>query len=212
MMTEREYIQRLADDAHDTVNLLSSSRKGERERRVCAALLRSLGVGFSPHELTAAESDPPDVIFRDARFEVMIMLDAGRKMHADWKARAEQRDTAKTLEELLEPYHPTAPMTLAEAVDLITADLAQKASHYGSRMCSGLDALVYVNLRERHLDPESRAEVPAGLRSQGWRSVCFIFPPYSGVLLAAPEAPNFLRECERSTRQEWQNADTLFEL
>lgn len=211
-MTERDYIRRLADDAHDTVDLLSSRRKGERERCMCAAFLRSLGVGFSPCELIVPKSDPPDVIFRDARFELMIMLDAGREMHADWKALAEQRDTAKSLDELQERHLPSVPMALAEVVNRITAELAQKASRYDTNTRSGLDALVYFNLRGRHLDPGSRADVPVGLRSQGWRSVSFIFPPYSQVLLAAPTAPSFLRECEGSIRCEWGNCDTLFEL
>lgn len=131
---------------------------------MCAAFLRSLGVGFSPRELTAPKIDPPDVIFRDARFEVMVMLDAGRKVHAEWKARAKQRDTAKSLEGLLEPHYPTVPMDLAEVVDRITSALAQKGSHYDSKTRSGLDALMHVNLRERHFDPGSRAKggVPPG--------------------------------------------------
>jgi len=212
MMTEREYIQKLASDAHDTVHLLAPGRKREREQRVCAAFLRCLGVDLSPDELTAPASDPPDVAFRDAKFEVMIVLDVGRRMHADWKARASKLDASETMEDLLEPYRPTVPMALAELVDLITAKLAQKASHYGSEVCSELDALVYVNLRRRHLDPRFRAEVPAGLKSQGWRSVCVLFPPYSLVLLAVPEAPNFLRGCEGATRQRCQDPDAMFEL
>ncbi len=95
-MDEREYMRRLADEAHDTVDMLSSHRKGERERRAAAAFLRCLGVDFYPDELVSPESDPPDVIFRDARFEVMIMLGEGRRMHADWKEKANQRESAQS--------------------------------------------------------------------------------------------------------------------
>jgi len=79
-MDEREYMQQLAAEAHDTVDMLSSHRKGERERRAAAAFLRGLGVDFSPDELVTPKSDPPDVIFRGARFEVMIMLVKGSNL------------------------------------------------------------------------------------------------------------------------------------
>jgi Putative endonuclease, protein of unknown function (DUF1780) len=70
-MCEREYIGRLADQADDTVDLLSSARKGERERRTCAAFLRCLGINFSSSQIRLSKNEPPNVIFHDANFEVM---------------------------------------------------------------------------------------------------------------------------------------------
>ena len=211
-MDEREYIRRLADQAHDTVDMLSSHRKGERERRAVAAFLRCLGVDFSPDELVTPESDPPDVIFRDARFEVMIMLDEGRKMHADWKKKAIQRDSAQSIDDLIESYHPSVPIPFRDVVSLVIAELGQKASHYGTNTCSELDALLSINLLGRHLYPLSEAQVPEELRAQGWRSVCFLVAPYSHVLSVTPKAPGFLRKYEGSTRQECQNPDVMFDL
>lgn len=167
MMTEREYMLRLADDARETADLLSPRRKRERERRVCAAFLHCFGVDFSPHELTVPETDPPDVIFRDAKLEVTIMLDAGRKIDADRKARAKQRDAAKTPEELLEPYHPTAPMALTEVVDRITAELAQTAAHYGSKVRLGLSTSDRgIPIRNLAWNLRQDVELPTGLRLQ----------------------------------------------
>lgn len=190
-MDERKYIRWLADEARDTVDMLSSHRKGERERRTCAAFLRCLGVEFSPHDLVTPESDPPDVVFRDARFEVMIALDKESKMHADWKKESNRRESAQTLDDLLEPYHPSVPMSFEEAVCLVVGELGSKASRYGSKTCSQLDALVYINRERRHLYPISEVNVPVEIRSQGWRSVSFLFPPYSHVMLAATDAQNF---------------------
>ena len=82
-MHESESIRRLRAEAHDTVDMFAY-RKRELERRVVAAFLRCLGVDFSPDALVTPERDPPDVIFRDARFEVMTAFDEGRRMHADW--------------------------------------------------------------------------------------------------------------------------------
>ncbi len=211
-MNERDYIRRLADEARDTVDMLSFHRKGEREQRSCAAFLRCLGVDFSPDELVTAENDPPDVVFRDARFEVMIVLDEGMEMHADWKKEASRRDSAQSLDDLAEPYQPSVPMSFKEAVCLVVAKLCPKAFHYGPKTCSQLDILVYIDLARRHLYPISEVNVPTELRSQGWRSVCFLFLPYSHVLFAAPEAPEFLRCLEGRTRQECNNPDVWFEL
>ncbi|HXV84222.1 MAG TPA: DUF1780 domain-containing protein [Candidatus Binatia bacterium] len=106
-MNEREYLRQLGDEAHHAVDMFSSHRKAERERRACAAFLRCLGVLFSSNELVTPESDPPDVIFQNARFEVMVVLDKERKMHADWKKEASRRDSAQTLDDLVEPHHPS---------------------------------------------------------------------------------------------------------
>jgi len=211
-MDEREFLRRQAVEAHDTVDMLSSHRQGERERRAVAAFLRCLGVDFSPEELVTPECDPPDVMFRDARFEVMIKLDEGRKMHADWKKKAEQRDSAQSLEEPVESYLPSSSVPFQDIVSLVVAELGQKASHYGPNTCSQLDALLYINLLGKHLYPLSKAHVPEELHAQGWRSVCFLFAPYGHVLAVTPEAPECLRQHEGRTRQECQNPDVLFDL
>lgn len=211
-VNEQDYIWRLAAEAHETVDMLSSHRKGEREQRVSAAFLRCLGVDFSPDGLVAPANDPPDVVFRDARFEVMIVLDEGRRMHADWKEEASRRDSVHSLDDLAESYQSSVPMSLKEAVCLVVAKLRPKASHYGPKTCSQLDALVYINCKRRYLYPISEVIAPTELQSQSWRSVCFLFLPYSHVLFATPEAPEFLRNLKGRTRQECDNTDVWFEL
>jgi hypothetical protein len=211
-MDEREYIQCLAEEARDIVDLLSSARKGERERMVSAAFLRCLGVEFSPAELILSDNDPPDVVFREARFEVMIILDEGRKVHAEWKETATRRAAAKNLEELMEPYQPSVPMDSREVAERISAELSKKASHYGSKTCSELDALVYIDLKERHFNSVAETEVPNDLRMQGWRSVFFVFSMCSHVLLVTSAAPGMLRAFVGQTRHECQNPDVVFEL
>jgi hypothetical protein len=210
-MDEREYIRQLAAEADDTVDMLSSHRKGERERGAVAAFLRCFGVDFSACELITPARDPPDVIFRGARFEVMIILDEGRKMHDDWKKKADQRHSAQSLEELFEPYRPRA-IALQDVIPLLVGRLAQKASHYGPDTCSQLDALVYINFLKKGLCRLSEADVPEELRAQHWRSVCFLFPPHSHVLAVTAQSPEFLRRYEGSTRQECQNWGVMFDL
>ena len=163
-MNERECVRWLADEAHDTVDMLSSHRRAERERRVVAAFLRCLGVDFSAAELIAPESDPPDVNFRGACFEVMMKLEKGRKLHSDWKKKAKQRDSAKTLDDLTISYYPSVPMPFREVISLVSDELEKKAFRYGPKTCSQLDALLYIDLMGRHMYPLSKVNVPQKLQ------------------------------------------------
>jgi len=81
------YMRQIKDEAMDMVNLQSkdSGRKTERERSVCAAFLRCLGIGFDVAELRISTCDPPDILFRCAQFEVKVLYDSNREMHTEWK-------------------------------------------------------------------------------------------------------------------------------
>lgn len=78
---ERLYLRRLVADAEEAISFFSTARKPERERTVCKAFLRCIGIDFSADEITSIRSDPPDVAFRDGRFEVTEILDENRPRH-----------------------------------------------------------------------------------------------------------------------------------
>lgn len=210
-MTEDEYLKTLAEEAQRTAALLSDQE--ELERRTCAALLRCLGVEFRPNEIVAPKENagPPDIIFRDAKCEIRSLLDPGRRLQGEWQDEAERRKKAAYVSALLREYKWSTPLSLAELAELIAAALADKAKRYDPATRASLDALVYVNIRQKHLAADSGVDVPLRLRSQGWRSVSFVYPPHSGVLLATEAAPRFLRDCEGTLKAEWQELDTLFE-
>jgi Putative endonuclease, protein of unknown function (DUF1780) len=76
----------------------------------------------------------------------------------------------------------------------VVAALGQKKQARLARR-THLDALVYVNLRDRHLDrvPTVLDDVTA-VERLGWRSVSALWPPLAIVFCAATTAPAFLRE------------------
>ena len=211
-MNEREYSEDLVLHADDTVNFLSNERKQERERSVCAALLRCLGIEFSPTEIISSNVEPPDVIFREGRFEVMIILDEGRKMHQEWKAKYEKFSNAKPSDDLSEPATTLASMSYEIIIDLVTKSLNKKAQHYNQKGSANLDALVYMNLKGKYLDKESPPPEITQLRSQGWRSVSILFHSCALVLYAKPSAPPFLRKVVGRTMAEWNSPFGLFDL
>ena len=75
--TETEYLEKLRKHASDTRAFLKNEAKPERERSVCRAFLRTIGVKFNESELVAPTAEPADVAFRTARFQIREMLDPG---------------------------------------------------------------------------------------------------------------------------------------
>lgn len=211
---ELEYIRCLTDHGKETVRFLSNANKADRERIVCAAFLRSLGVDFSVEHLVpvAQKMSPPDVKFGTARFEVCEVLDKRRKRHYEARSRVDCLRRAKTIEDTYLPVRAKTPLLYPEVFTLVTNELARKANRYGRKVCSELDALICVHLLNRYLDPNSSPPRYANLLAQGWRSVSFFHLPYSHVIYAAESAPDFLRHFAGQTRKEWNHSDTFYKL
>ena len=203
-MTSEEWLAAVREEAFDTVEMLSNARKPERERRTCAAFLRCAGIAFQPDQLIASTTEPPDVLFDAARFEVAIVLADDRRMHAEWRGRAERRKAAREIEDLFEPYEPPEILTRQLLIDEILPIATRKAEHYARSAsgCAGLDLLVYVN-QNVTFDIETPGPPLDNLARLGWRSVSILVPPHSYVVLAEAAAPRFLLERLGTPTSEW---------
>jgi hypothetical protein len=78
-MDDSDYLRLLTIAAEQANAFLSNARKWERERWVCQRLLQGLNIPYRADEFAPA-GEPPDVLFRDANFEVFFVLDEGRKI------------------------------------------------------------------------------------------------------------------------------------
>ncbi len=209
---EKRLIKILSAKAKDAVDFFSSRRKPEREKSVCVAFLRCLGIAFDISEISTPDDEPPDVLYNTARFEVIEIL-SNKKRHLTFKERAQRLSKAVGLDELFQPYRPPKPIDLRDVVRLITDSLLKKATKYSPQTRSTLDILVYVNLNEIYfLNQDSDIPSLDELSKQGWQSVSFLFNPYSHVLLAQESAPSFLRNALNQTRRQWKNSTTVFEI
>lgn len=94
---EALWLDALRAEADDIINLLANPRKQERERRTCAAFLRCAGIAFEPNQVTASTTEPPDVLFGRARFEIAIVLPQQRRMKDEWRNTAEHIALVKRL-------------------------------------------------------------------------------------------------------------------
>lgn len=77
-----------------------------------------------------------------------------------------------------------------------------------------LDALIYVDLENRHLGPLEPGLDPEAadiLRRQGWRSVSMLFLPYAAVLSVTPVAPGILKDKFGLVVNQWPNPEGWFD-
>ena len=79
-MDDSDYLRLLTIAAEQANAFLSNARKWERERWVCQRLLQGLNIPYRADEFAPA-GEPPDVLFRDANFEVFFVLDEGRRLN-----------------------------------------------------------------------------------------------------------------------------------
>jgi len=207
------YLRGLREHAHESRVFLSNPLKPERERSVVRAFLRCLGVSFADEEIIAGMEEPVDVQFRAACFQIREIL-GSRERGKDWADRAEQYAAAKTVSDVMTSYVPSSPIPLAEAAGMAAEALTEKARRYGPRTCAGLDALVYVDLKNSHLsvaEPGELSDVTAELGRQGWRSVSLLAIPYGVVLCAHAGAPQFLCSAVGQPMDAWPGPDGWFE-
>ena len=207
--TEIEYLEQLRKHATDTRSFLSNKMKPERERSVCRAFLRLIGIVFEEYELIAPTSEPADVAFRDARFQVRDLLEPDRRRGDDWKEKEKKYSEAGSLRQSVIPYSPATPIELHALIREIEKALAPKAQKYGSG-CADVDALVYVDLKHKFLGVDSKMPSTDQLEAQGWRSVSLLFLPYAVVLFAKPAAPGLLKRLAPGQYMIWQDLQTLF--
>lgn len=207
-----KYIDRLIKNTEESIHFFSNKKKTDRERCVCAALLRCIGVTFFSDQIQANNNDPPDVLFKSANFEVIELYDKGRKRHDEYKTRLEILHKASSINDTLVHIHQRTPITYQELNNEVSRALKIKSKKYGKKLCSNLDALVYVGLSNRFLDIKSPLPEYNNLISQGWRSVSFVMPPFSHIVFCKEKEPDFLVSVAGRTKQKWKYPDGFFDL
>jgi hypothetical protein len=194
-MDDSDYLRLLTHQAEQANAFLSNARKWERERWVCQRLLQALNVSHRLDEFSAADHEPPDVLFREASFEVFFVLDEGRRLNDEWRAELERRRSAFSLSQLVRREAKPRRIGASELQQRLTPTLRKKARNYQERGLDlgELDLLAYVNLKRAVPDFNSHFPPPTEFLRQGWRSLSLVGPTFARVLFAHPDAPEFLR-------------------
>lgn len=194
-MDDSDYLRLLTHQAEQANAFLTNARKWERERWVCQRLLQALNVSHRLDEFSAADHEPPDVLFRDASFEVFFVLDEGRRLNDEWRAELERRRSAFSLSQLVRREAKPKRIAATELQQRLSPTLRKKAHNYKERGLDlgELDLLAYVNLKRAVPDFNSHFPPPTEFLRQGWRSLSLVSPTFARVLFAHPDAPDFLR-------------------
>lgn len=194
-MDDSDYLRLLTHQAEQANAFLSNARKWERERWVCQRLLQALNVSHRLDEFSASGQEPPDVLFREANFEVFFVLDEGRRLNDEWRAELDRRRSAFSLSQLVRREAKPKRIAATELQARLGPTLRKKAHNYLERGLDlgELDLLAFVSLKRAVPDFNSHFPPPTEYLRQGWRSLSLVGPTFARVLFAHPDAPGFLR-------------------
>ncbi|MEQ4285625.1 DUF1780 domain-containing protein [Pseudomonas syringae] len=194
-MDDSDYLRLLTIQAEQANAFLSNARKWERERWVCQRLLQGLNIAHRNEDFTPATQEPPDVLFRDGRFEVFFVLDEGRRLNDEWREELARRRSAFSLSQLVRREAKPKRIPTSELLHRLAPTLRKKSTNYRERGIDlgGLDIIAFASLKREVLDLNSHFPPPTEYLRQGWRSLSLVGPTFARVLFAHPGAPDFLR-------------------
>lgn len=194
-MDDSDYLRLLTSQAEQANAFLSNARKWERERWVCQRLLQGLNIAYHTDDFTQAGQEPPDVLFRDARFEVFFVLDEGRRLNDEWREELQRRRSAYSLSQLVRREARPKRIPASKLLQRLGPTLHKKATNYQERGIDlgQLDIIAFSSLKREVLDLNSHFPPPTEYLRQGWRSLSLVGPTFARVLFAQPDAPDFLR-------------------
>lgn len=189
-MTDEEFLEDRRNALRESVEYFSAKNKSERERWVCHEFIQNLGLSYDESEVVTPNDEPPDVVFRDCRFEIKELLDPGRRRHAEYKASLQKALEITDPRGLMKQFTPQ-DITPQQIGVRIVKELEALQQHYAPSARRYLDILFYVNLKEHFLKV---GPMPPALlfAPYGWRSVSAVMGWGALVMFAAPDAPMVL--------------------
>ena len=189
--TKHRLLKDLREGLKGSVDYFRSDNKVERERWTCREFVLNLNMSAEADSFSSPEVDPPDVVYREARFEVKEIMDRGRKRHAEFRAALDRALKATDPSQLMKQYSPR-DITPTEIGGLVEARLERLARKYEPKLQSTLDLLLYVNLIEHHLK-QGPMPPSTSFSAYGWRSISAVIGWGALVFAAEREAPTFIR-------------------
>ncbi len=203
---EKELIDELRRDTQESIIYFSNKNKKERERAICRAFLRCLGIIFMECDIISDSNEPTDVKFQNAEFQIKELQDKDRKRHAEYKESYKKYKRVSTVKELFEEY-THQEISLQEVCNQLTDFLKKYANKLGKKMCNNLDLLVYVNLKDKELEYNNGVIEYSNIAKQGWRSVSMIMNRCSYIFYANDNATEFLKKNQQQLKHEFDGLE-----
>lgn len=167
------------------------SFKAWREWHTAVNFLTNLHIGVDDSQVFCSPQDPPDVLYRDAAFEVKEIMDEGRRRHDEVK-QARRNQKTKLSRQTVELRHVINLLPM-DAAALVVVQLDELAGRYQPDVKARTDVLFYINKRDHWFD-DGPMPSPERFAAYGWRSVSAVVQAdVSLVFFAAQSAPHFLQ-------------------
>ncbi|MDD5064158.1 MAG: DUF1780 domain-containing protein [Phycisphaerae bacterium] len=200
---EKKELREITEYNKDSLRLLTNHEW--MEKVAVRTFLRICDVEFKDADLKKSDKEPPDIVFKDAKFEVTEVQDEGRRRGDESKENITKSEQANHLLDLGGKWENSAPMEFSELLKKVQEGMDIKFEKYKSpETCKELDLLVYVNLKNRHLATKIKMDYSSGIlaevRKQGWRSVSFLTGLCAGVIFADEYVPDFLKKLQGVTK------------
>jgi hypothetical protein len=192
-MDDQEFLAQRIKDLEASVAYFAPGNKQESERWITDSFVENLRIPYSQSEIISPDDDPPDVEFRDARFEIKEILDPGRRRHDEYKQELERARSLTNPKELLKMFTPK-DSSLEEIYRLCEQVALSLDNKYPKAVRSKLDLLLYVNLTDVMYVTEQPYPDTSALASSGWRSVSFVMGQRSCCFYASNDAPSFIQQ------------------
>jgi hypothetical protein len=195
-----DYLEAWRESLRESLLYFRRENVQSRERDTVTDFLANIIHDLDEEQILSSESDPPDVLYRDAKFEVKEILDPGRRRGDEYRALLERAEAATDPDESFSDFTPKE-LTPLETGAMVLEKLEELERKYDPAFVRSVDLLVYVNLLEHFYKP---GPMPAAeeFESFGWRSVSAVTGRCSFVFFASDTAPDFLKHrlgqvCER---------------
>jgi hypothetical protein len=188
----KRFVADIQEGLKTSVEFFAPEKKVEREVWDITEFLQNLNIDFGDDEVLPAVDDPPDIYFRDARFETKEILDPGRERHKEYKDALVKALSVSDPSGLVKHYTPR-DLNPTDVGHLVLQEITELTNRYEPKLRKTLDLLFYVNLKHHHL---KNGQMPDGalFRAYGWRSVSALIGWGALIFYAGSDAPGFLRE------------------
>ena len=192
-MDDEEYLAEYVKGLEASVAYFAPGTTKVRELSTASSFIENLRVDFTDAELISPNDDPPDIIFRDASFEIKEILDPGRLRHAEYKEELKRARTLTKREDSFQMFTPK-DAHISDIFDRCESTAAELQNRYPAAVRAELDLLFYVNLQKVFRVIGEPFPSSNRLAYLGWRSISFVMGQRSSCLFARPDAPDFIRE------------------
>lgn len=178
--------QELGDD------VFSRRFKNWREWSNAVSFLTNIHIGVDEAQVFCSPQDPPDVLYRDAAFEIKEIMDEGRRRHDEIKQGRKKSVQNKSKQNFT--LRPVIDLLPADAGQLVMEQLDALEERYFAEVKARTDLLFYINKLDHWFDD---GPMPSADRFEpyGWRSVSVVIASsVSIVFQAGNSAPQFLQD------------------